>query len=161
MTTRTSACCHNSSELSPLQLLDLRDRFLLKFNLVWQALIGLNSAGTDFDFVGPYESRIAFVAVGLTGCQTVETLQQRLRSTPEESRPGAALVVEAILRSVITNFTNRRWTRSYIRQTTSSARGIFSSRKVGECYRDISPIVIWLNTVMPLQPVGQVISSEL
>jgi len=29
------------------------------------------------------------------------------------------------------------------------------------CNRDIKPSTIWLNPVMPVQPVGQVISSEL
>ncbi len=62
---------------------------------VWQAHIGLNPAGTDVDFVGPSQSRIAFIAVGFTGYRTVEALHQRLRGTPEESRPDAALVVES------------------------------------------------------------------
>jgi len=61
----------------------------------WQAHIALNPAGTDFDFVGPSLSRIAFVTVGFTGYQTVETLKQKVQTTPEESRPDAALVVES------------------------------------------------------------------
>ncbi len=70
-------------------------RQLRPLRRLWQAHIGLNSAGTHFDVVGPSLSRIAFVAVGFTGHHTVETLQHKLQNTPEESRPDAALVVES------------------------------------------------------------------
>jgi hypothetical protein len=63
---------------------------------LWKAHIALNPAGTDFDFRGPSEpSRIAFVAVGFSGYQTGEKLKLKLRGTPEEARPDAALVVES------------------------------------------------------------------
>jgi hypothetical protein len=55
----------------------------------------LNAAGTDFDFHGPSQHRIAFVAVGFTGYETVEGLRRKLLDTPEEVRPDAALVVDS------------------------------------------------------------------
>lgn len=43
---------------------------------------------------GAITSPIPFVALGFVGYDTVESLDRRLRATPEEMRPDAALVIE-------------------------------------------------------------------
>jgi hypothetical protein len=43
---------------------------------------------------GAITSPIPFLALGFVGYDTVQGLEQRLRSTPEEKRPDAALVLE-------------------------------------------------------------------
>ncbi len=62
---------------------------------LWRTHLALNSAGTDFEFLGPTTSRIPSVAVGFTGYNTIEALQKRLQDTPEDRRPDVALVVES------------------------------------------------------------------
>ena len=60
----------------------------------WQAHIALNRAGTDFEFGGASESRVAFTTVGFTGCKTGKLLQEKRLASPEDSRPDSALVIE-------------------------------------------------------------------
>jgi hypothetical protein len=49
----------------------------------------------ELQLVDASTSRIPFVAIGFTGTKNVETLERRLRETPESRRPDGALVVES------------------------------------------------------------------
>ena len=64
----------------------------------WLARVGFNRGG--FGVMAPVgdgsmESRIPFIALGFTGFGSLEKLAERVRSTPEEKRPDAALVFES------------------------------------------------------------------
>jgi hypothetical protein len=61
----------------------------------WQSHVGLKGDGSNIEVYGPSQSRVAFMAVGFTGCAKGIQLREKLQNVPEKSRPDAALVVES------------------------------------------------------------------
>lgn len=59
----------------------------------WQGSTHLIAGGIEFGM--STETPVPYIAVGFTGYSNVDTLKQRLETTPVENRPDGALVIES------------------------------------------------------------------
>lgn len=66
---------------------------LLPLRRAWRAHLSFHDGALEITDASV--SRIPFVAVGFRGYKSINTLEQKLKETPESKRPDAALVIES------------------------------------------------------------------